>query len=225
MTRLVEICVESAAGAEAAWLGKADRIELCHDRAVGGVTPSPAEVEAAMRAISIPLHVLIRPRAGDFFYQKDEIARMLEDISVAQRLGAAGVVIGALDQAGNVDRTTMLHLVGRARPMSVTFHKAFDAARDPYDALDALIGLRVDRVLTSGHAPTARDGLEMLSELVKYASGRITILAGGGLTPDDLPGLRASGIQEIHAASCVLDERGATCPTRVRSLVKTWRDD
>jgi copper homeostasis protein len=225
MTRLVEICVESASGALAAELGGADRVELCHDRAVGGVTPSAEVVEAALRAVAIPLHVLIRPRAGDFFYQKSEIARMLDDIAVARELGAAGVVLGALDQAGGVDRKTTLLLASRARPMSVTFHKAFDAVRDPYDALDDLSSLRIDRVLTSGHAPTARDGLEMLSELVKYASGRITILAGGGLTPDDLPSLKASGVCEIHAASCVLDESGGTCPARVRRLVNAWRDD
>ncbi len=224
MTRLVEICVESAAGAEAAWLGGTDRVELCHDRAVGGVTPSTEEVEAARRAVEVPLHVLIRPRAGDFFYQKAEIARMLGDIDAARRAGASGVVIGALDQVAAIDRQATGRLLDRARPLSVTFHKAFDATVDPFAALDVLIALGIDRVLTSGHAPTARAGLSTLARLVAHASGRITILAGGGLARDDLPGLSLSGIDEIHAASCVLDGAGRTDVALVRRLVDAWRD-
>ena len=223
MTRLIEICVESAEGARSAGLGGADRVELCVDRAVGGLTPSIVAIAAARRLVEIPLHVLIRPRAGGFFYQKGEIARMVEEIATARRLGASGVVVGALDQAGDVNRDATARLAERARPSSVTFHKAFDAARDPFEALEVLIDLGIDRVLTSGQADAAREGLPTLARLVQHASGRITILAGGGLTLDDLPGLDASGVREIHAASCVLDEAGRTDPRRVRGLVNAWR--
>ena len=223
MTRLIEICVESAAGARSAGLGGADRVELCHDRAVGGVTPSTEAIAAARRALEVPLHVLIRPRAGGFFFQKGEIARMVEEIATARTQGASGVVIGALGPSGAVDREATARLVERARPLSVTFHKAFDAARDPFEALEVLIDLGIDRVLTSGQAEAARDGLSTLARLVQSASGRIAILAGGGVTLDDLPGLAASGVGEIHAASCVLDADGRTDPERVRSLVNAWR--
>lgn len=219
--RAVEICVESAAGAVAAEAGGADRVELCAGRVVGGVTPDAAEVVRAVGALMIPVHVLVRPRAGDFVYGADEFEALRRGVVEARERGAAGVVLGVLDPDGAVDRARTAALVEAARPLSITFHKAFDGTPDPFAALDVLIGLGVDRVLTSGQAPTARRGLGRLAALVRRAAGRIVVMAGGEVGTADLAGLRSAGVEEVHAGSSVAPG-GATDPGRVRALVEAW---
>jgi copper homeostasis protein len=222
MPPLVEVCVESAASAIAAQNGGADRVELCVNRAVGGVTPPETEIEKACAGLRIPVHVLIRPRASDFAYSNSEYELMRAQILRAKSLGAAGVVLGLLRADNSIDLARTAALVTLARPLTVTFHKAFDEAHDPFSSLDLLISLGVERVLTSGQAPTAHAGVDLLSSLVRRASGRIVILAGGSITLNDLPSLRAAGLDEIHAGSCVAPD-GPTEGERVRSLADAWR--
>ena len=197
---LVEICVEGALSVFAARHGGADRVEICENLAVGGVTPSAGAIMIALRA-NFPVNVLVRPRSGDFCYRGLEAEAMEFDIKMARRLGASGVVLGLLSPDGQVERERTAWLMEAARPMSVTFHKAFDATRDPFEALDDLIALGVDRVLTSGQAPTAMEGLATLAELTRRADGRIAVMAGGSITLPQIRPIIAAGVKEIHLGS------------------------
>ncbi len=204
MARLVEVCVTDTPGARAAAAGGADRVELCSDPASGGITPSYGQIRHVVHLVEIPVHVLIRPRGGDFVYDADEIAMMLDDIAVARDLDAAGVVAGALGRDGAIDLETTARLADRARPLSVTFHKAFDLATDPRDGLEKLIRLGIDRVLTAGGPGPVRENLAALRYLFQQTAGRIAVLAGGSISAGDLPGLLdATGIEEIHVGSGV----------------------
>jgi copper homeostasis protein len=200
----LEICVESVTSALAAFEGGADRVELCADLAVGGVTPRAEAIALACLGSSKPVHVLIRPREGDFVYDDREFEVMCQDVEIARERGASGVVLGILRPDGTIDRERLSILVGLARPLSLTFHKAFDEVSEPFAALDVLVGLGFTRILTSGQAPTARQGLSRLEELARYASGRITILAGGRVRADDLSPLIQAGLSEIHVGSAVV---------------------
>ena len=221
MPGIVEICVESAEGAGSARNGRAGRVEICANRRVGGVTPDAGEIRQACRLVRIPVHVLIRPREGDFVYTSDESDRMATEIEMAKTLGASGVVFGMLQPDGSINREQTTKLVTLARPLSVTFHKAFDLTTNPLDALEFLIALGIERVLTSGHAARASEGVAPLASLVRQAAGRITIMAGGSLTLDDLPAMADAGLTEIHAGSCV-EREGRTCEDLVKRLVSTW---
>ena len=200
MTVLVEACVDSLAAARRAAAGGAARLELCRNLVEGGTTPERELLTAVREQVTLPLHVLIRPRGGDFLYTGDEIAAMLRDIAAARRIGAEGVVLGGLDAAGGVDQALTSRLVQAARPLAVTFHRAFDRTSDPGEALEVLVGLGVERVLTSGQADTALEGVGLLGELVARAAGRITVLAGGGIRASNVRRiLAATGVTEIHA--------------------------
>ncbi|MFO0888463.1 MAG: copper homeostasis protein CutC [Isosphaeraceae bacterium] len=206
MTRAitVEICVADLDSALDAARGGADRIELCDNLAVGGTTPSAGTIAEACARLSVPVHVLIRPRAGDFLPSDSELSAMRRDIDMARTLGAAGVVLGVLRRDARIDAVTVASLVERARPMSVTFHKAFDQVPEPEEALETLIALGVDRVLTSGCRPTAEEGTDVLHQLVRRSAGRIAILVGGRLTLENLPRIVAeTGTREIHLGSAV----------------------
>ncbi|MGH7973129.1 MAG: copper homeostasis protein CutC, partial [Limisphaerales bacterium] len=148
------------------------------------------------------LQVIIRPRGGDFLYDETEMAVMREDIRMAKDLGADGVVIGCLAAEGEIDRTGTQELIGLARPMNVTFHRAFDMCRDPRKGLEELIGLGVDRVLTSGQEATCLEGLELLAALQKQAAGRIIVMPGGGITPRNIQKIVAgTGVSEVHLSA------------------------
>jgi len=196
---LVEACVDSVAGALAAVAGGAGRLELCSGLFEGGLTPSAGLLAAVRERIAVPVHVLIRPRGGDFLYDAGEMAVMLHDIAEARRLGADGAVLGVLVGDGRVDAERTRVLVDAARPMSVTFHRAFDLTQDPALALDALIALGVERVLTSGQAENADVGIPVIAGLVERAAGRIAVLAGGGIYEDNASRIvRNTGVREIH---------------------------
>jgi copper homeostasis protein len=179
---LVEVCVDSVACAIAADRGGADRVELCANLLEGGTTPSAGTIATVRGKVSLPVVVLIRPRAGDFLYTGAELEVMRRDIAIAKDHGAAGIATGVLTSSGRIDADVMRALISEARPMSVTFHRAFDLTNDPMEALDQLIELGVDRVLTSGAAPSAERGMDTIARLVEHARGRIIILAGGGVT-------------------------------------------
>jgi copper homeostasis protein len=218
---ILEACVDSVESALAAQAGGAHRIELCEDLLEGGTTPSAGMIEVCRERLRIPVHVLIRPRGGDFVYSDLEIEVMQRDIALARRLGAQGVVYGALRADGSVDVERTKALLGASRPLSVTFHRAFDFTPDADAALDTLIGLGVDRVLTSGQAPTAVEGTRTLARLVARAAGRIGILAGGGLTEENVAGVVAStGVREVHVRATALLESPASYRPRHLSLLK-----
>lgn len=200
MTVLVEACVDSVASAGEAAAGGAARLELCQNLVAGGTTPSQGLLAGVRERVTLPLHVLIRPRDGDFLYTGDEIAAMLRDIAAVRRIGANGVVIGALDAGGRVDPGLTRQLLEAARPLAVTFHRAFDLTRDPAEALETLIGLGIERVLTSGQAATAEQGAPVIAALVAQARDRITVLAGGGIRASNAKRIVAvTGVREIHS--------------------------
>ncbi|CAO3675536.1 unnamed protein product [Umbelopsis ramanniana] len=179
---LIEICVDSADAAYAAERCGAHRIELCSSvKALGGVTPSAGTILTTLKAIKIPVMVIVRPRGGDFLYTELEFESMLQDINFIKQAGAHGVVIGILTADGKVDIDRNRRLVEAARPMNVTFHRAFDMVADPLAALDDLIRLGIDRVLTSGQQKTAVDGIDMLAKLQKRAKDSIIIMPGCGI--------------------------------------------
>src|SRR2546423_15376305 len=196
---LVEACVDAIDAALEAERGGAARIELCGELLQGGVTPSAGLIGAVRQKLRIPLFVLVRPRTGDFLYSDDELDVMRRDIEAAKTLGAHGVVLGALTPDGDVDAARLRSLVALARPMQVTFHRAFDFARELGTALDALMALGVDRVLTSGGAATALEGAASLAQLVKRAGDQLTVLAGGSITASNVGAVvKQSGVREVH---------------------------
>ena len=198
----LEICAGSVESAVAARDGGAQRIELCAALEVGGVTPSAGLIAEARKVEGLILNVIIRPRGGDFLYNEYEVACMEEDIRTCKRLGVDGVVIGALTADGDIDTVTCKRLIDTADGMSVTFHRAFDMCRDPQKALEELITLGCNRVLTSGQAPTAEAGIELLGKLVKQANGRIIIMPGCGVNSKNAAKtLKATGANEIHASA------------------------
>lgn len=207
MSVLVEACVDSVESALAAEAGGAGRIELCADLVEGGTTPSAGTIAACRSRLGIPIFVLIRPRGGDFLYSDDEQAVMLKDIVMARQLGADGVVIGALRADGTVDVERVAAMVAAAGTASTTFHRAFDVAADPARALEALVALGNTRVLSSGQEATALEGADTLASLVKQAAGRITIMAGGGVTEDNAARVVAeTGVVEVHVRGTSLVE-------------------
>jgi copper homeostasis protein len=196
---LVEACVATVASALAAESAGAGRLELCANLVEGGVTPSIGMLMGVRERVRLPLFVLIRPRGGDFLFDGDEREVMLRDIAEAGARGADGVVIGALDPEGGVDEALTRRLAEAARPMQVTFHRAFDLVREPARELETLIGLGIERVLTSGQAPSALLGSEAIAALVAQGAGRITIMAGGGINEANAARIvRETGIREIH---------------------------
>lgn len=221
MAAMLEVCVDGIENARRAVAGGADRIELCADLAVGGITPSAGAIAAAVR-LGRPVQVLVRPRGGDFRPTRWERAAMLHDIRAARRREASGVVLGLLRADGRIDAARMAPMIEAAGPLGVTFHKAFDLCPDVLEALETLIGLGIERVLTSGGAPTAREGLVRLADLHRAARGRIAILAGGRIRRADIPALKAAGLNEIHVGSAAIDG-DRVHPDRVRALVAAVR--
>lgn len=198
---LLEACVDSVESALAAQEGGAGRVELCADLLEGGITPSDGTVALACRELHIPVNVLIRPRGGDFCYSDAEFAVMAHDIQRARELGAAGVVIGLLNPDGTVDVPRTRELMGLARPIGVTFHRAFDMAVDPFAALETLVEIGVDRILTSGQEASALEGLDLLAELVRRAGDRIIIMPGGGISERNIGKIIAGcHPREVHAS-------------------------
>ena len=198
---LLEVCVETVASAIAAQRGGARRIELCSNLAVEGVTPNPTLIEQVRRQVAIPLHVLIRPRAGDFHYTATEFEAIKSEIHQAKKLGANGLVFGVLDSSSRVDVARTRELVKLARPLSVTFHRAFDACPDLPAALNDVVRTGADRVLTSGGARTANQGVAMLARLVKSAAGQIKILACGRIREENIRRiLDSTGVREVHTS-------------------------
>lgn len=199
---LLEVAANSVASALAAQEGGAGRIELCAALELGGVTPSYAEIATARDRLAIPLYVLIRPRAGDFLYNDFECEVMLRDVEACVALGCDGVVLGVLDPDGRVDQARCRALVGAAGPLGVTFHRAFDMVSDPAQALEAVIGLGCERVLTSGARASAIEGAAAVRARVEQAAGRVVVMPGAGVNAGNIAALaQATGAREFHASA------------------------
>lgn len=211
---MIEICLDSPHAALLAQTYGAKRVELCANLLEGGTTPSAGCIVTTRKAIDIDLFVIIRPRGGDFYYHKYEIEQMKKNIQLCQSLGVDGVVIGALNIDGSIDLKTTQELVELAQPMKVTFHRAFDRCKDPFLALEQLIDLGIDRLLTSGQQPTAIEGKDCLQQLIQQAQGRITIMPGAGVNPHNILDLKAIGATEFHftAHQSVLHQAGFQHP-------------
>lgn len=207
---MLEACCVSAAQAVAAKEGGAGRIELCREIQTGGLTPSAAEIIRTV-AVGLPVNVLVRTREGDFVFDDAEVERMVGEIEMCRECGASGIVIGCLDSGGDVDMAKMRRMmaaargdggIGGKRRLSVTFHRAFDCARDPFKALENIIELGCDRILTSGQKASAVDGMDLLAQLVEKAAGRIIIMPGAGIRPENLELIRkTTGAVEFHGTS------------------------
>ena len=196
---IVEACVDSVESAQAAEGGGAGRLELCDALFDGGTTPSAGMIAACREHVSIPLFVIIRPRGGGFVYSEPELDVMRRDIVAARGLGADGVVIGVLRADGTVNDEQTRALVDVAGDLSVTFHRAFDFAPDLGRALETIIDSGVTRVLSSGGAPTAREGVPTLAALVRQAGDRLVVMAGGSVREENVHEIVAgSGVREVH---------------------------
>lgn len=217
----VEICAPSRSSAEAAKEGGAVRIELCRDLACGGLTPSDEDIDYCVRRLALRTHVLVRPRLGDFCYTPAEVAEIERTILCCKALGAAAVVVGFLTPDGKVDEALTRRMVHLAAPMEVTFHRAFDEARqEPLEALQAVAAAGCHRLLTSGQKPTALEGADVIRKLV--GATNVKILAGSGVTPENVRELiEKTGVGEVHG-SCKMTLPDGTVQTdsaTVRRLI------
>jgi copper homeostasis protein len=198
-TVLIEACLDSVPSALAAEAGGARRVELCDNLVEGGTTPSAGTIALCKERLSIPVFVMIRPRGGEFLYSDVEYEVMRRDVAQAKELGADGVVFGLLTPDGRVDVPRTRALVELARPLPVTFHRAIDVTPDAGAALETLIELGVERVLTSGQAPTVPEGLDVIARLVRRAGGRIGILPGCGIDETNVREVvDKTGVREVH---------------------------
>jgi len=186
MKQKIEVCCFSVESAIIAEKTGADRIELCDNYYEGGTTPSYASIKLAIKELNIPVNIIVRPRGGDFLYSDIEYKLIKEDVLIAKKLNANGIVIGFLNTDGSIDIERTKEIIEIAKPMEVTFHRAFDRCKNPLDALEQLIELGVDRILTSGQKKTAIEGIDLLSELVKKANNRIIIMPGSGINDKNI---------------------------------------
>lgn len=201
--RIIEICANSAQSCVEAQAGGAKRVELCAGIPEGGTTPSYGEIRMAQQsAPNIDINVIIRPRGGDFLYTTKEVESMLYDIELCRQLGVHGVVFGCLTDDGNIDVSLMRRLMNAAAPLSVTCHRAFDVCRDPFKAMEELIDLGCDRILTSGQQPDAVKGIPLIRQLVERAGERIIIMPGCGVRENNIALIeRETGAREFHSSA------------------------
>lgn len=201
MSAILEICVDDAAGVDAAVAGGADRIELCSALELGGLTPSAALLDHALRT-GCPVHMMIRPRAGGFVYSEDDVALMVGEIGAAGARGVDGVVVGALRPDGELDREALARFRDAAGRAAIVLHRAIDLVADPVAAVGQAIALGYDKILSSGGAPTAIEGMTTLAAMVAAAGERLSIIAGSGISPDNVERIIAgTGVREVHGSA------------------------
>lgn len=198
---LLEICANSFQSAKNAQEAGAHRIELCQELSVGGLTPSYGLLKLVKDKLNISIHVLIRPRSGDFYYNDEEFDQMKKDIEVCKELEFDGIVSGILKADSTIDIERTKVLIDLARPLSFTFHRGFDEVKKPEVALQQLIDLGVERILTSGQKPKAVDGIALLRQLNTLANGQIIIMPGSGINADNAGVFKESGFTDIHASA------------------------
>lgn len=201
MNYIIEIATSDFITTQAAVAGGADRIELCANLAEGGTTPSYGTILRCREAFDVSLYPIIRPRGGDFLYTTEEFAVMLEEVKLCKRLGCDGIVVGLLHADGTIDLKRTAALVTTAYPLGVTFHRAFDRCANPFEALEQLIEIGCERILTSGQQPAAPDGVELITELNRLAGHRITIMPGSGVRKENVKMLaEKTGCTEFHSS-------------------------
>jgi copper homeostasis protein len=204
VSAILEICVDDAAGVDAAVAGGADRIELCSALELGGLTPSAALLDHALRT-GCPIHMMVRPRGGGFVYGQDDLALMIEEIGTAVAHGAAGVVVGALRPDGELDREALARFRDAARDATIVLHRAIDLVPDPVAAVREAAALGYDKILSSGGAPTAIDGMATLAAMVAAAGEPLPIIAGSGVKPDNVARIiAATGVREVHGSASTI---------------------
>ncbi len=200
---LLEICANSYQSAINAQLAGAHRIELCQELSVGGITPSYGTIKKVVHEVSIPVFVLIRPRSGNFVYSEAEFEIMKNDIEASKDLRCHGIVSGILNADNSIDIKRTKTLIELSKPMEFTFHRAFDEVLNPSQALEQLIEIGVDRVLTSGQHQTAEEGIKLIEELHIQSNDRLKIMAGAGIKPSNAFKFQVIGLPEIHASASV----------------------
>jgi copper homeostasis protein len=200
-TYIIEIATSDFPSTAAAVAGGADRIELCDNLSEGGTTQSAGCIKLCREKLNVALFPIIRPRGGDFFYTSEEYEIMLHDVKLCKEMGCDGVVIGLLNPDGSIDVPRTKKLTALAYPMDVTFHRAFDRCRDPFEALEQLIEIGCNRILTSGQQPTAPAGVDLIAELIKKADDRIIIMPGSGVRKENIRQLaEKTGATEFHSS-------------------------
>ncbi len=198
---IIEIATSDFLTTAAAVKGGADRIELCANLGEGGTTPSYGHIKKCRETFAVPLYPIIRPRGGDFLFSAEEYSIMQEDVKRCKQLGCDGIVIGLLNSDGSIDIKRTAALIEAAYPMGVTFHRAFDRCREPFEAMEQLISLGCERILTSGQKPVATESVEMIGELNKAAAARIIIMPGSGVRKENIKMLaERTGCVEFHSS-------------------------
>jgi len=195
---IVEICANSIESAQTAQRAGADRIELCRDLSVGGLTPLKATLEKVVQELTMPVHVLIRPRSGDFCYSEPELAHMLRDVAYCKKLGCAGVVSGVLTSERSINQDATAKLIAASEGMEFTFHRAFDECANWRNEIAILASSAVTRLLSSGQALQAIDGLSTLIEMKNLAKERLQIMPGGGITEENVLAFKDAGFDMVH---------------------------
>ena len=219
----LEICCYNFASCLIAEQAGATRIELCADPGDGGTTPGYGTIRRVKERTRIPVYPIIRPRGGDFLYDDDEFAIMQKDLLVCRELGCEGVVIGMLNADGSVDKKRVAELVELAYPMGVTFHRAFDRAANPFEALATIIDTGCERILTSGQHPQATEAMPLLDELVRNAGEHIIIMPGSGVRASNIATLAAkTGAREFHSSARIAtDSRMLFTPSHMNESLQT----
>ncbi len=198
---IIEIATSDFVTTKSAVAGGADRIELCANLAEGGTTPTYGTIKQCREAFSVLIYPIIRPRGGDFLYTEEEFSIMLNEVKLCKELGCDGVVIGMLNRDGRIDTARSAKLVEAAYPMGVTFHRAFDRCLDPFEAMEQLVEMGCERILTSGQLPTVTEGADQIAALNKQADERIIIMPGSGLRKENIKWLaEKTGCHEFHSS-------------------------
>lgn len=200
---VLEVCANSVESCIIAQEAGANRVELCENLSVGGTTPSYGCIKLSRQKLSIPINILIRPRPGDFLYSSMEFKQIKEDIAIAKELGANGIVCGMLLPNGKIDEERTTELVECSKPLTFTFHRAFDFTPNPIEALETVIKVGSTNLLTSGQHKTAIDGIALLKKLVTLAGNRLNIIAGGGINAQNVEILKGSEIKQFHMSGSV----------------------
>ena len=217
----IEICASTIQSAVNAKAGGATRIEICDNLEGGGTTPSYATIEYCINELGLETNVLVRPRAGDFFYSEEEFAVICKDVEMCKQLGANSVVVGFLKENGELDTERLEKVVKIAQPMKVVCHRSFDACTNKEKAIEQIIKAGCSKVLTSGGAPTSEEGIEGLAKIVKQVNERIGVIAASGVTSDNVVKIiKESGIKEVHSPCKVLiDNYSLTSAKEVEKFI------
>ncbi len=200
---IVEICANSYESAMAAQKGGAHRIELCTNLSVGGLTPSCELIENVIKEIAIPVHVLIRPRKGDFMYSETEISEMIKSIRFCKKTGCKGVVSGVLNLENKIDINATKQLINASKGIDFTFHRAFDCVDNALESLKQLMSLKIKRLLSSGQKQTALEGISLLTKMNAISSGRIEIMPGSGINTTNAAVFKNAGFESIHTSAMI----------------------